>query len=71
METKEEGELISEFPVVRQYQHPQIRNTDYVERNGERIEVTELKFILSGLVVRVPGYRSIGPRFHSRPYQIF
>jgi hypothetical protein len=26
---------------------------------------------LCGLVVRVRGYRSIGPRFHSRRYQMF
>jgi hypothetical protein len=26
---------------------------------------------LCGLVVRVPGYRSIGPGFYSRRYQIF
>jgi hypothetical protein len=35
--------------------------------------MTELKFCyrLCGLVVRVSGYRSRGPGFDSRPYQIF
>jgi hypothetical protein len=33
--------------------------------------VTGLKDRLCGLVVRVSGYRSTGPGFDSRPYQIF
>jgi hypothetical protein len=35
---------------------------------------SQFKFLLiqmCGLVVRVPGYRSIGPGFDSRGYQIF
>jgi hypothetical protein len=31
----------------------------------------EYKDLLCGLVVRVPGYRSKGPGFDSRRYQIF
>jgi hypothetical protein len=31
----------------------------------------EIRDRLCGLVVRVSGYRSRGPGFHSRPYQIF
>jgi hypothetical protein len=34
-------------------------------------EVKEVIDSLCGLVVRVPGYRSRGPGFDSRHYQIF
>jgi hypothetical protein len=35
------------------------------------IRMVKLKNRLCGLVVRVPGYRSRGPRFDSRRYKIF
>jgi hypothetical protein len=44
---------------------------NYEQINANKITINIMNDLLCGLVVRVPGYRSRGPGFYSRRYQIF